>query len=51
MGISVSNFLKGNNKWYYDYSYSNTQKELINDDFFNRIDFVEKSVMGELSKN
>jgi hypothetical protein len=40
MAIKVSNLNKTNGIWSYDYSYDNQQKQLINDEFFDVVDFV-----------
>lgn len=41
MAISVSNLSKNNGIWSYDYTYDQTQKQLINDEFFNVIGFTD----------
>lgn len=50
MAISISNLSKNNGIWSYDYTYDQTQKQLINDEFFNVIGFTDYIVSSNSVK-
>lgn len=50
MGIKVENLIKTNGIWQYDYTYDVTNKEMINDEFFDQIGFATRAETGLLNR-
>ena len=42
MTIRINNFGKSNGIWNQDYSFDNTQNDLINDEFFDYVEFIKR---------